>query len=163
MAEIASVLAQSAADRIFVLLGQAFFQTEPSLVLELRKLAKASSKPRFQVKLASATTTFHPKVWIVEGLLPAAIVGSGNLTGGGLIDNVECGFCTTVGDHVTGLRQWFDEQWKAAPPLDETCEKYITSYQKIQAQIKTASGRSWRWAKGPGGGNAPGAIKVAGG
>lgn len=136
--KIASALTQSAADRILVLLGQAFFQTEPSLVLELRKLAKVSSKPAFQVKLASATTTFHPKVWIIDGLVPAAIVGSGNLTGGGLVDNVECGLCTTVGDHVTRLRQWFDEQWKVAPPLDESCEKYIQSYQKIQAQTKNA-------------------------
>jgi len=45
-------------------------------VLELRKPAKASSKPRSQVKLASATTTFHPQVWIIDGLLPPAIAGS---------------------------------------------------------------------------------------
>ncbi len=90
------------------------------------------------MKLASAATTFHPKVWIIDGLLPAAIVGSGNLTGGGLVKNAECGLYTIAADRVAGLRQWFDEHWKAAPPLEETYEKYIKSHEKVQAQIKTA-------------------------
>jgi HKD family nuclease len=139
--KIASALTGSKADRVFVLLGQAFFQTEPSLVLELRKLAKESAKPIFQViqvRLASATVTFHAKVWIIDGSQSVAIVGSGNLTAGGLADNVECGLYTAVADHVTGLREWFDEQWKGAPPLEESCEKYIKSYQKIQGHAKLA-------------------------
>ena len=136
--KIASALTGSTAERVFVLLGQAFFQTEPSLVLELRKLAKASAKPIFQVKLASATVTFHPKVWIIDGSQSAAIVGSGNLTGGGLADNVECGLYSAVEDHVKGLREWFDDQWKSAPPLEESCDKYIKSYQKIQGHTKLA-------------------------
>lgn len=134
--KIASALMGSTADRVFVLLGQAFFQTEPSLVLELRKLAKDSAKPIFLVRLASATVVFHPKVWIIDGSQSFAIVGSGNLTGGGLADNVECGLYTAMADHVTGLREWFDEQWRVAPPLEESCEKYIKSYQKIQGHTK---------------------------
>jgi phosphatidylserine/phosphatidylglycerophosphate/cardiolipin synthase-like enzyme len=117
-------------------LGRAFFQTEPNLLLELRKLEEGSSKPLFHVKLASAFTTFHPKVWIIHGSTPAAIVGSGNLTGGGLVGNVECGIYTSTADDVAALQQWFEEQWKSAPPLEEAYEKYIKSYHKIQPFLK---------------------------
>jgi hypothetical protein len=103
--EIEDALVHSSAQMVRVLLGQAFFQTEPKLLLRLKDLQKSSQSPRFEVKLASAGSTFHPKVWIISHpKTPVGVVGSGNLSLGGLCENVECGILTASTDHVTAFR-----------------------------------------------------------
>jgi HKD family nuclease len=94
--EIEEHLTGSSAATIQVLLGQAFFLTEPQLLLRIMSLQKDSQAPRFEVKLASANGTFHPKVWIIDNdNTSLCIVGSGNLSRGGLLQNVECALLTS--------------------------------------------------------------------
>ena len=131
-------LTRSTAYSVEVLWGRAFFQTEPAVLLRLRKLQQKSSQPKFAVRLASAIATFHPKVWIIQQQqASAAIVGSGNLSGGGLLSNVECGIYTDNIDHIAMLQDWFNMQWSAAPSLEKTYEAYISKYQKIEASRKS--------------------------
>jgi hypothetical protein len=51
--------------------------------------------------------SFHPKVIIVEGTKRFAIVGSGNLSAGGLKDNVECSVYITNPPLIDELIVWF--------------------------------------------------------
>lgn len=63
--------------------------------------------------------TFHPKLYVVEGASRArAVVGSGNLTEGGLSTNYETAFqvdldLTSEGDVaiLNQMRDWFDLRW----------------------------------------------------
>lgn len=116
--EIKESLLESGASNIQILLGQAFYQTEPALILALKELQSTSSGPAIEVKLASAVATFHPKVLIVaHPSTPFCIVGSGNLSRGGLLSNVECGLFTSHLTDIDALNQWFATQWAGAPPF----------------------------------------------
>lgn len=131
--EIESDLRNSAAATIQILLGQSFFRTEPPLLLKIKRLQETRQAPKFEVKLASARATFHPKVWIIDGTNRSeCIVGSGNLSGGGLIRNVECALLTRGPAEVKSLREWFDSLWKASQPLAETFDDYRAKYDKIR-------------------------------
>jgi HKD family nuclease len=134
--EVEKSITQSCAATVRVLLGQAFFQTEPQLVLRLKNLKESNSaSPRFDVKLAPASSTFHPKVWIVDKTDgPFAMVGSGNLSRGGLLKNVECGLLTKDQVHVESLRQWFDSHWNSSESISRTSDKYIARHQALQQQ-----------------------------
>jgi phosphatidylserine/phosphatidylglycerophosphate/cardiolipin synthase-like enzyme len=95
---------------VSLLTGLEFFQTEPALLKEWLDLTlKASS--RIEAKLASDDSFFHPKVLIVtsEGNNPDfAIVGSGNLSQGGLHDNTECGMFIENSTFIKQLSSWFE-------------------------------------------------------
>jgi HKD family nuclease len=91
--KVEAAIIKSQASTIEILLGQAFFQTEPALLFELKKLE--NSRPGLSVRLASVVTTFHPKIWIVsQDSASQAIVGSSNLSNGGFFANVECNLYT---------------------------------------------------------------------
>jgi HKD family nuclease len=136
--QVEHALKHSTASRIEVLLGQAFYQTEPELILLLRELQQQGAAPVFEVRLASAVSTFHPKVWIVEGPSRSfGIVGSGNLSHGGLLSNVECSLYTSRSEDVTALKHWFQFQWAAAPEFAKTYQAYISEYQVLRLQRKT--------------------------
>jgi HKD family nuclease len=141
--EIAESLTESGASKIQILLGQAFFQTEPALILALKALQESSSiGPAFEVKLASAVTTFHPKVWIVENNQASfGIVGSGNLSRGGLLRNVECSLYTDDPTNIAALRGWFERQWAAAPPFRRTYEEYIRNHHNVDASRKNVDAK----------------------
>lgn len=89
--------------------GLAFFLTEPELLDRWFKLQ--AERPNTNAYLAlRKKITFHPKVMIVEsGTASFGIVGSGNLTEGGLRNNVECS--VFINDPVTlaKLNAWFDD------------------------------------------------------
>ena len=85
---LAPAIAESKADK-FLLAGASFFQTEPSVLWKWLDISK-SGKAKAALHTEKGVT-FHPKVLLVEGKNTFAIVGSGNLSQGGLIDNVECG------------------------------------------------------------------------
>jgi HKD family nuclease len=137
LSKVGDALTQSKAQSVSVLLGQAFFRTEPAVLLELRKLQRQSSQPKFEVKLASVIATFHPKVWIVKDEHSSiGIVGSGNLSGGGLLGNVECGIYTDDPEHLSALEHWFQLHWSIAGALEKTYEDYIKKYQRIEASRK---------------------------
>ena len=73
--------------------GIDFFQTEPELILALIALRKGAPDPDdVQVYMGAEdrSCTLHPKVFVFAGDGPTtAIVGSANLTGGGMRDNWE--------------------------------------------------------------------------
>jgi HKD family nuclease len=140
-----AAIKQSKAMYIEILLGQAFFQTEPELLFELKKLQTA--RPGLTARLASAVTTFHPKVWIVtHGGASQAIVGSSNLSNGGFSGNVECNLYSEDQTAVHELSGWFADQWSIAHDLDSKFfQMYVTEYTKIDQQralLRTKMGTS---------------------
>ena len=135
--EIELYLRRSSAGVIQILLGQAYFQTEPQLLDRIMQLQEGGNPHRFEVKLASAIATFHPKVWIIEdGVVPCAIVGSGNLSHGGLSSNIECGIFTNRPAEVAALRDWFRTHWSNSPAISQTLEIYRAMYDEIAATRK---------------------------
>lgn len=131
---VESAIKKSKADPVEVLLGQAFFQTEPALLFELTKLQAAN--PCFRVRLASSVTTFHPKIWIVTGNQSSqAIIGSSNLSSGGFSTNVECNLYTDVQETTKDIALWFADQWKIAHDLEGSFfNTYLEEYEKMKQQ-----------------------------
>jgi phospholipase D-like protein len=128
---------RSAAQSVRVLLGQAFYRTEPKLLLELKKLHDNATHGLFDVHLASAVAIFHPKVWILrQQKCGIAIVGSSNLSGPGLLDNIECALYTDDPKSITALQSWFDEQWLNGTADPKDFDYYIKKYQEIAAARK---------------------------
>jgi phosphatidylserine/phosphatidylglycerophosphate/cardiolipin synthase-like enzyme len=69
--------------------GLNFFQTEPTVLRDW--LSKGFTRKGALAYLYIGRETFHPKVFVVQGRRESfALVGSGNLSAGGLRDNVEC-------------------------------------------------------------------------
>jgi len=130
-----SIFASSA--EIKLLTGLDFMQTEPNLLREWLQLAQLSTN--VQAKLSSSNSIFHPKVLVVKGNdsnLTFAIVGSGNLTDGGLCTNTECGLYTANPSTVSALTKWFDEQWNRGTHLTKSA---IKEYEpKYKASWKAA-------------------------
>jgi HKD family nuclease len=118
---------------VALLTGLEFFQTEPELLREWLDL-KSKEAIRIDAKLASDKRFFHPKVLIVTGGSQRpdfAIVGSGNLSQGGLDNNTECGVYVEDPDSIKELQMWFATQFGSATPLTaEVIKKYEPSYKK---------------------------------
>ena len=99
-----------------ILAGLDFFQTDPHLLEQWLRLSLESE--RFSCKIVTANRafngTFHPKVLIARGANrdDFAVVGSGNLTAGGLSNNVECGLFTTETAVISKLVGWFDDLYE---------------------------------------------------
>lgn len=125
-------VAGSSAD-VFLLTGTEYNQTEPVVLKEWLQLKLARSD-KVNVNLASGTTFFHPKVLIVRSTQKAfAIVGSGNLSKGGLQSNCECSLYIDDGSTVSELCGWFDSQFKAGTPLiAQMIKTYEPEYNKAK-------------------------------
>jgi hypothetical protein len=101
--------------------------------------------------LATDAAHFHPKVLIVEssGTQPDfAIVGSGNLSLGGLHNNTEC--CVYVEDAqaIGDISAWFECQFASALKLTPgLIWKYSLSYKKNESRIKAVEKDERRVAK----------------
>ncbi len=121
----------------FLLAGSSFFQTEPDVLRDWQKLAKQS---RCHAKLnVNRSPTFHPKVLIVEGRPSFAIVGSGNLSNGGLIDNEECSLYTQNETDLKALITWFDNLFdRSLDLLDGVLDDYEVKRNKYRAVAKKA-------------------------
>ena len=132
--KIEAAIKETKAQEVHILLGQAFFQTEPVLLFELKKLQ--ASMHGLTVKLASAVSTFHPKVWIVNQLdTSQAIVGSSNLSNGGFAANVEGNLYTDAQNTVKEISRWFEDQWNIGHDLNSKFFfSYIEEYNKIDQQ-----------------------------
>ena len=103
----------SSAD-VFLLTGTECNYTEPRVLREWLQLKLARSD-KVNVNLASSTPFFHPKVLIVRATqMEFAVVGSGNLSNGGLHGNCECSVYIDDASTVSDLCGWFDSQFKAA-------------------------------------------------
>ena len=74
---------------VSIFVGTDFFLTEPRALWSLFKLTKDRRKFKFFL-LEQSRDTFHPKIYLTfHADMATAIVGSSNLTKGGLVDNIE--------------------------------------------------------------------------
>ena len=127
-----------------MLTGLDFFQTEPKLLRESNRLtALDDGQHDVSAKLATKLTTFHPKILIATSAGPTqslAIVGSGNLSSGGLRTNTECSLYTKDPIMITALTEWFDEEWKNAADLSNTrikdYERKYKKWHKVVAKLR---------------------------
>ena len=73
--------------------GIDFFQTDPTLILALLKLRKSARRPdgiKIYMGREAAEETLHPKVYMFrKSSATTAVVGSANMTWGGLVGNHE--------------------------------------------------------------------------
>lgn len=68
-------------------IGLSFFLTEPKL---LRDLLKLEGKNKLSLYISNTSETFHPKIYALSnGKHCSVLIGSANLTGGGLMGNYE--------------------------------------------------------------------------
>jgi HKD family nuclease len=98
---------------VFLLTGLECCQTEPLLLKDWLQLQSEQPK-RIEAKLASPKTFFHPKVLLVtfaDQQPDFAIVGSGNLSQGGMNGNTECSVYVQNGELVKLLTSWFDTEF----------------------------------------------------
>jgi len=118
---------------VSLLTGLEYNQTEPSLLRDWLDL-KLKRSDKVTVNLACSKPFFHPKVLIV--LSPKkrfAVVGSGNLSKGGVQNNCECGVFVADASTIATLCRWFDDQFKAGKPLtQQMIEKYEPEYKKAK-------------------------------
>jgi HKD family nuclease len=126
--KIDAALRESSAKSIELLLGQAFFQTEPDLLDIFRELERTNES--FRGRLAPVRPTFHPKVWVIEtSATTHVIVGSANLSRGGFVENTECSAYLSDQDSVASISGWFSELWDQSFPLtSELCRAYRARY-----------------------------------
>jgi HKD family nuclease len=112
--KVAAAISGSSAKTVRLLAGTSFLQTEPKVLAEWLKLV---SPGKLEAKLYHAETriTFHPKVLIVDGRRSFAIVGSGNLSQGGLHGNIECAVFVESTTLLAELRKWFDATFSSGP------------------------------------------------
>ena len=137
--EIKKAIHASSANSIKILVGQAFFQTEPDLLDRL--YAEEQKKVFFRGRLAPPKPTFHPKVWIIDTpTCTHLIVGSANLSYGGFVENTECSAYLCDQSYAESLTAWFDALWKVSSPLTPAlCRKYREQYDKTSLPRSRAS------------------------
>src|SRR5207302_10030800 len=110
-------------------------QTEPALLKHWLDL-KLNRSDKVDVNLACSKPFFHPKVLIVRTPKKQfAVVGSGNLSKGGIQNNCECGVYVANTSAIATLCRWFDAQFAAGEPLNEQMiRKYEPEYKKAKKQ-----------------------------
>lgn len=116
---------------LFLLAGGSFFHTEPAVLRAW--MAQASTEAKLYL---AKGFTFHPKVLIVEGPRPFAIVGSGNLSRGGLETNVECGVYLTAPAHLSELRAWFDLVFADAKSVATVIDDYERKWDALREKAQ---------------------------
>lgn len=131
---------QSSGATTLLLTGLDFQQTQPSLLRDWHRLTNRHS--RIDAKLASRDSIFHPKVLIVKAKAPRqsfAIVGSGNLTGGGLRTNTECALYANDRSVVNALELWFEGCWRKGKDIKPKAIKaYEPSYERARRALELA-------------------------
>lgn len=124
-----------------LLTGLEYCQTNPELLREWLELQSRNPK-RIEAKLASPETFFHPKVLIVtfaKSKSDFAIVGSGNLSQGGIDSNTECSVYVQGTDLIEELVCWFDIEFarKSATRLNrDRIEEYEPFYERNNKRRK---------------------------
>jgi HKD family nuclease len=126
---------------VFLLTGLECCQTEPSLLKDWLQLQSEQPK-RIEAKLASPKTFFHPKVLLVtfaDQQPDFAIVGSGNLSQGGMDGNTECSVYVQDSGLVKQLTSWFDAEFsrdEAVRLTSRAIEAYEPSYKRNRGRQK---------------------------
>ena len=125
---------------VSLLTGLECCQTEPQLLKDWLQLQSEKPK-RIEAKLASPKTFFHPKALIVTfaDQHDFAIVGSGNLSQGGMDGNTECSVYVQDGELVNHLTSWFDIEFSRETAVRLTkarIEAYEPSYKRSSERWK---------------------------
>lgn len=105
---------------VSLLTGRDCFQTEPKLLKDWL-LLKLKASQRIKARLSSDETFFHPKVLVVifeQSERDFAVVGSGNLSQGGLSTNTECSIFVNNGVVLKEVADWFDIEFKKGLELN---------------------------------------------
>src|SRR5580658_8471103 len=94
------------AGTVKLLTGLSFCQTEPRV---LSDWCERSQDGRVQARLFTQKgMTFHPKVLLVNNSQTSfVVVGSGNLSNGGFLRNIECGLYSDDQSVFSTLDTWF--------------------------------------------------------
>jgi hypothetical protein len=123
--------------RLRLLAGRDYHLTQPQLLRRWMELVKPN---RIEARLFSLPdTTFHAKVLLVtvQPNQEFAIVGSGNLTKGGLLDNAECSIYIDNPAHLQELNRWFTRAFKKAEPITEALIRdYEEEYHTVQMHMR---------------------------
>lgn len=132
--ELVALLARGGTVR--VLTCGDFAQTEPEA---LQRLREASGDCEVRLVSSSGVRGFHPKSYLLYAWERATlIVGSSNLTSGGLDKNIELNVGADLpGRHSTiqGARRIFDSLWEATPPLtDDLLADYRRFWEACHAE-----------------------------
>jgi len=107
-----------------VTVGLNFGITDVDLLVDWLSLCR-EFPTKFKARVAPRLPTFHPKVIFARFKDGSgfAIVGSGNLTGGGQRHNVECGAFLTHGTDLKRLESWY-ERLESVPLKQEIIDAY---------------------------------------
>ena len=119
---------------LHLLAGTDHHLTQP----ELLRTWKALSKPgKIEARaFTERDTTFHAKVLLVAtgDNRHFAIVGSANLTEGGLLNDIECSLFTESPGDVQEISGWFLHAFRRANPIDDDLLRdYAEQYHMAQA------------------------------
>ncbi len=112
-----------------LLSGLSFCQTEPDVLYDwLERAQNGRVKARL---FTDATTTFHPKVLLVRSSRRAfVVVGSGNLSEGGLLQNIECGLYSDDQGVYSRMDDWFEGLFGDDSLSTDLTEPDIRRYKK---------------------------------
>jgi hypothetical protein len=134
-----------------------FYQSEPKLLRQLLKL-KDQGDVSVYMGSNSGRWTFHPKLYLFEGKSSStAIVGSANLTQGGVADNHEVSALLDVtdADWRQEFDDWLDELLEDGEIVEATparVEEYERRHTIYSTQLKVAQKRAGRALEAPDGG-----------
>lgn len=141
------------------IVGTHFYQSDPDLLHELIAL-----RPRENVKVYMGDfenrrlSTFHPKLYLFNnGRKTSLIVGSANLTGGGLADNYELSLRLS-GQHqdlAVEIREWAEliiKRREVVPATGALIYRYRREFEINKVQIRLARQRTRKAIESPKGG-----------
>ena len=112
-----------------LLTGLSFCQTEPDVLYDWHE---RSCDGRAEARLfTDKRTTFHPKVLLVKaGPKAFVVVGSGNLSNGGFLTNIECGLFSDDAKVFGALDDWFESLFSNDDLTKQLGEPDIRRYKK---------------------------------
>ncbi|MCD2323470.1 phospholipase D family protein [Sphingomonas sp. IC-56] len=134
-------------------IGLNFYQSEPVVLRGIRRLQSTANANGGEIKLyisEQSGATLHPKVYWIKGRSgQTLIVGSANMTWGGLSGNHELSALLTgsAAKQEAWLRRWIDARIKAHDIVEAT-EELIKAYERRrdihQAAMKIAERKASR-------------------
>ena len=138
---------------IYLLAGLDHYLTQPEVLRSWMQLAEC---PRIKSRVY-ILTNFHPKVLIVNGIDQGssgnvrafAVVGSGNLSEGGLRTNIECSVLADDIHYVRKLNDWFQSVFEKGRPITaDLIKAYEPLYLKARHSEKQMQSHGKQLFKG---------------
>ena len=129
-----------------IIAGQHFGLTEPAALWQLFRLFQEYPAGNLYLAFATSNEIFHPKLYLFrKGTECKIIIGSANITMGGMVNNWECSIltgCKTIDSVWVDARDYFDElcayQAVKASRLEILrYEKYFKEQKPINKALKS--------------------------